>query len=126
MSTVVGGAHLSLDVSAGPQPYGHVVVSPVVLFSVLAHHVRRPKDKASVIGALLGRVEEEHAFVANCFTVPHTEDGQARTPIFCDGCAGSGRVAALSSALGPLAPLALLPALTALPRSRSTWKCCGA
>jgi len=75
MTSVTTGAHLSLDLPSS-QPYRNVVVSPVVLFSVLDHHIRRPVDRHSVIGALLGRVDGDHVVVSSCFTVPHTDDEQ--------------------------------------------------
>jgi translation initiation factor 3 subunit F len=74
-SVTTGIGHLSLDLPSS-QPYRNVIVSPVVLFSILDHHLRRGADRHSVIGALLGRVDGDQVLVSSCFTVPHTEDEQ--------------------------------------------------
>jgi len=72
--SVTTGAHL--NVALDVQPYRNVVVSPVVLFSILDHHIRRSADRQNVIGALLGRVEDDQVLVASCFTIPHVESDQ--------------------------------------------------
>ena len=76
-TSITTGAHLSLDLATG-QPYRNVIVTPVVLFSILDHHLRRSADRNNVIGALLGRVDGDQVFVSSCFTVPHTETDQVR------------------------------------------------
>eukprot|EP00640_Fibrocapsa_japonica_P003108 CAMPEP_0113936510 /NCGR_PEP_ID=MMETSP1339-20121228/3409_1 /TAXON_ID=94617 /ORGANISM="Fibrocapsa japonica" /LENGTH=325 /DNA_ID=CAMNT_0000939019 /DNA_START=210 /DNA_END=1187 /DNA_ORIENTATION=- /assembly_acc=CAM_ASM_000762 len=50
-----------------------VKVSPVVLFGVLDHHLRRPEGQERVIGTLLGVVNANVVEVRNSFAVPHLE-----------------------------------------------------
>ncbi|KAJ3298413.1 hypothetical protein HK104_010743 [Borealophlyctis nickersoniae] len=52
-----------------------VSVGPVVLFSVLDHHLRKPENHNRVIGALLGVRSEDgsEVEVRNCFPLSHTE-----------------------------------------------------
>lgn len=66
---------LCLDVDNGTEPFKHIEIQPVVIFSVLDQYIRRQqKEDDRVIGTLLGRVEEGAVLVSNCFTVPHAED----------------------------------------------------
>mmetsp|Transcript_8298 Transcript_8298/g.14687 ORF Transcript_8298/g.14687 Transcript_8298/m.14687 type:complete len:300 (+) Transcript_8298:206-1105(+) len=53
-----------------------VKVSPVVLFSVLDHHIHRNEEQQRVIGALLGTRTATTIVVKNCFPVPHVEQGE--------------------------------------------------
>lgn len=51
-------------------------VHPVVVFSILDHYKRRGDGQDSVVGTLLGEVEEgtNTVYVKNCFPVPHKGD----------------------------------------------------
>lgn len=49
-----------------------VRVHPVVLFSILDHHIRRT-SQARVVGALLGTRTANTIIVKNCFPTPHDE-----------------------------------------------------
>jgi len=51
-----------------------VRVGPVVMFSVLDHHIHRNLDQPRVIGALLGTRTGKNIVVKNCFPVPHSEE----------------------------------------------------
>lgn len=51
-----------------------VRLGPVVLFSVLDHHIHRNLDQPRVIGALLGTRMGKSIVVKNCFPVPHSEE----------------------------------------------------
>ena len=52
-----------------------VAVHPIVLFSILDHHVRRTERQARVIGTLLGHVEPGGTVVVtDSFPVPHVEE----------------------------------------------------
>jgi hypothetical protein len=48
-------------------------IHPVVLLSILDHHVRRPQNNARVIGTLVGEYKEGLVDIRNCFAVPHEE-----------------------------------------------------
>lgn len=50
-----------------------VNLHPVVLFSILDHHIRRGEGQKRVIGTLLGRINNGVVEVTNCFPVPHSE-----------------------------------------------------
>ncbi|KAJ8907077.1 hypothetical protein NDN08_003559 [Rhodosorus marinus] len=68
----------SLDVFVAGQEYGvkQVQVSPMVLFNVLDHYLRRAAGSTRVIGTLLGRVTGENSVeVVSSFPVPHSESG---------------------------------------------------
>lgn len=67
---------LSLDIENSTDPFKHVEIQPVVIFSILDHFIRRQKESDRVIGTLLGRVEDGVVLVSNCFTVPHAEDSK--------------------------------------------------
>ncbi|KAA8496655.1 Eukaryotic translation initiation factor 3 subunit F [Porphyridium purpureum] len=56
-----------------------VRVSPVVLFSVLDHFIRRPETNHRVIGALIGTLHDDFSVdVRSAFPVPHSEpNGEA-------------------------------------------------
>lgn len=62
----------------GSAPYENVLISPVVVFNVLDHFVRRGENQARVIGTLLGTINEEDGTVviSNSYPVPHTETEQ--------------------------------------------------
>lgn len=56
--------------------FGHQVectISPLVVFSVLDHYMRRSEGQERVIGTLLGANNDGHLEITNCFPVPHTE-----------------------------------------------------
>lgn len=53
-----------------------VTVSPVVLFNVLDHYIRRSEGRARVIGTLLGRFSSDGSVeVRTSFPLPHSESG---------------------------------------------------
>eukprot|EP00515_Schizochytrium_aggregatum_P014736 CAMPEP_0202081078 /NCGR_PEP_ID=MMETSP0964-20121228/12171_1 /ASSEMBLY_ACC=CAM_ASM_000500 /TAXON_ID=4773 /ORGANISM="Schizochytrium aggregatum, Strain ATCC28209" /LENGTH=317 /DNA_ID=CAMNT_0048648595 /DNA_START=11 /DNA_END=964 /DNA_ORIENTATION=- len=58
-----------------------VKVHPVVLFSVLDHHVHRNEGQARVIGTLLGTRTSSTIVVKNCFPVPHVEKGEEEVAV---------------------------------------------
>jgi translation initiation factor 3 subunit F len=62
----------------GSAPYENVLISPVVVFNILDHFVRRGENQARVIGTLLGTINEEDGSVviSNSYPVPHTETEQ--------------------------------------------------
>lgn len=49
------------------------VLSPLVVFSVLDHWMRRSEGQDRVIGTLLGANNDGQLEITNCFPVPHTE-----------------------------------------------------
>eukprot|EP01120_Amphizonella_sp_Union-15-10_P015875 TRINITY_DN8241_c0_g1_i1.p1 TRINITY_DN8241_c0_g1~~TRINITY_DN8241_c0_g1_i1.p1 ORF type:complete len:304 (+),score=40.58 TRINITY_DN8241_c0_g1_i1:129-1040(+) len=65
-----------LTLQTNVAPYLECSVSPLVLFSVLDHYLRRNEAQHRVIGTLLGTIDEETGFVhvKNSFPVPHTEN----------------------------------------------------
>ena len=55
----------------------HVLIHPLVVFSILDHQSRRPENTSRVIGTLLGQKVSSHAVeITNCFAVPHAERGE--------------------------------------------------
>lgn len=68
----------STDIFLGGEDSGvrQVQVSPVVLFNVLDHFIRRTEGKRRVIGTLLGRFTTSGTVhVTNSFPLPHSESG---------------------------------------------------
>ncbi len=63
------------ETPAGVNMPSAVVVSPLVLFSLLDHHIRRKQGNVRAIGALLGtRVGSTmEVHLKNSFAIPHTE-----------------------------------------------------
>jgi len=57
------------------QPYSSCVIHPVVIISVLDHHIRRNEGER-VIGTLLGVVNDGVVEIRNCFPVLHSEADQ--------------------------------------------------
>jgi JAB1/Mov34/MPN/PAD-1 ubiquitin protease len=51
------------------------IISPVVLFSILDHYLRRNEGQSRVIGTLLGSRSDDGSEIEikNCFNVPHNE-----------------------------------------------------
>lgn len=70
MSTLFLASSSSND---GTKSSVKVNLHPVVLFSVLDHHIRRDGAQKRVIGTLLGRINDGVIEVTNCFPVPHSE-----------------------------------------------------
>jgi len=55
----------------------HVLIHPLVIFSILDHQSRRPENTSRVIGTLLGQKTSSHTIeISNCFAVPHAERGE--------------------------------------------------
>ncbi|CAM9432821.1 unnamed protein product [Chrysoparadoxa australica] len=50
-----------------------VKVHPVVLFSILDHHLRRSENQTRVIGTLMGKISANVVEITNSFAVPHSE-----------------------------------------------------
>lgn len=68
----------STDIFLGGEDSGvrEVQVSPVVLFNVLDHFIRRTEGKKRVIGTLLGRFSTSGTVhVTDSFPLPHSESG---------------------------------------------------
>lgn len=66
------------DIFLGGEDSGvrQVKVSPVVLFNVLDHYIRRTEGKKRVIGTLLGRFNTSGTVeVTDSFPLPHSESG---------------------------------------------------
>lgn len=72
----------SLILPTGLAPYNRCHIHPMVVFSILDHHIRRA-DGDRVMGALLGTISEQTGIVEirNCFPVPHSEGEQVCPPI---------------------------------------------
>ncbi|CAN8074777.1 unnamed protein product [Agarophyton chilense] len=69
----------STDIFLGGEDSGvrEVQVSPVVLFNVLDHFIRRTEGKKRVIGTLLGRFTASGTvYVTDSFPLPHSENGE--------------------------------------------------
>lgn len=49
-------------------------VRPLVMLSILDHHQRRKEGQNRVIGALMGRIEDNVVLVTDCFPVTHKDD----------------------------------------------------
>lgn len=65
-----------LDVFDVSSPYSDVEVKPVALFSILDHHLRRPKGQEKIIGTLMGSTDGDRVLITSAFGVPHTENDQ--------------------------------------------------
>jgi len=65
----------SLFLRSGSQPYQGCVIHPVVLLSILDHHIRRSEGHR-VIGTLLGSNNDGNIEIKASFPVPHTEGDQ--------------------------------------------------
>lgn len=50
-----------------------IKLHPIVVFSILDHHIRRQEGQDRVIGTLLGAAGDKTVDVSNAFAVPHTE-----------------------------------------------------
>eukprot|EP00002_Diphylleia_rotans_P027871 TRINITY_DN560_c0_g6_i1.p1 TRINITY_DN560_c0_g6~~TRINITY_DN560_c0_g6_i1.p1 ORF type:complete len:286 (+),score=76.96 TRINITY_DN560_c0_g6_i1:80-937(+) len=50
-------------------------VHPVVLLSILDHHIRRNEDQTRVVGTLLGHVVDGVVHIRNCFPIPSSNSG---------------------------------------------------
>jgi len=65
----------SLYLRTGNQIYTSVSIHPVVVLSILDHHIRRTEGHR-VIGTLLGVNNDGNIEIKACFPVPHTEGEQ--------------------------------------------------
>lgn len=64
---------------------GHQVecsLSPMVVFAILDHYMRRTEGQERVIGTLLGANNDGQLEITNCFPVPHTEGDTVRDKKF--------------------------------------------
>lgn len=65
----------SLYLRTGNQIYSSVAIHPVVVLSILDHHIRRTEGHR-VIGTLLGVNNDGNIEIKASFPVPHTEGEQ--------------------------------------------------
>ncbi len=77
---MVDRAMESLNAALGDTPVA-VRVHPVVLFSIVDHHIHRNPSQPRVIGVLLGHRSSSGIVVKNCFAVPHVESGEEEVAI---------------------------------------------
>jgi translation initiation factor 3 subunit F len=57
-------------------------ISPLVVFSILDHYMRRSEGQQRVIGTLLGSNNDGVLEITNAFPVPHTETESVGILIF--------------------------------------------
>ncbi len=77
----------STDIFFGGEGSGvrEVIVSPVVLFNVLDHYIRRSESRARVIGTLLGRhTSDGRVEIRSSFPLPHSENGDDNVAVDTD------------------------------------------